>query len=42
MSTLKPIMITARDLPDAWTQLVFEVLRKEFSRVRKVDKGSYE
>lgn len=42
MSTLKPIVITARDIPDAWTQCVFEIIKKEASRVRKVDKGSYE
>jgi thymidylate synthase len=40
--SLKPIIITARDIPDAWHQCVFEVLRTEFSRARRVDKGSYE
>lgn len=42
MSSLKPIFIEARDLPDAWAQCIFEVLKPNNSRKRKVDKGSFE
>jgi len=42
MSTLRPVAITARDLPDAWAQCVFKILEAGASRKRLVDQGSFE
>jgi thymidylate synthase len=41
---MKPTIIEARDLPDAWYQCLYEILRVEekgTGRVYKIDKGSY-
>lgn len=42
MSSLKPIFIEARDLPDAWHQCVFSIITQGNARKRKIDQGSYE
>lgn len=42
MSTLRPIVITARDLPDAWAQCVFKILEPGAARKRQVNQGSFE
>jgi thymidylate synthase len=42
MSTLRPVAITARDLPDAWAQCVFKILEAGAARKRLVDQGSFE
>jgi len=39
---LKPIYIEARDLPDAWFQCVYNILKPGNARQRVIDKGSYE
>ncbi len=42
MSTLKPIFIEARDLPDTWHQCVLKIVEPGIARKRKIDQGSYE
>jgi thymidylate synthase len=42
MGVLRPVALTARDLPDAWAQCVFKILETGAARKRLVDQGSFE
>lgn len=42
MSSLKPIVISAPNLPDAWHQCIFAVISPGNARKRQVNQGSYE
>jgi thymidylate synthase len=39
---LKTVFIEARDLPDAWFQLIAEIVKSGNARKRQIDQGSYE
>ena len=38
---MKPHFITARDIPDAWFQCLYDVQDPDYARIWKIDQGSY-